>query len=217
MLEKNALSELVYDRLKQMIIDGVLLPGQKINKKELCEMLDVSQTPINEAISRMTGEGLIEQKSRQGFFIKSFSYTDLKELYAVRAGLEGISVRIVAEQASDEEIENIVKAFSEFSLPVEGKAVKKYEKADRFFHEQILKLSGNSVIIDFTHNFAFIIKSYQKGLIRQPNDTLEEHQEICRALRNREGEKAQRLIIEHHMKSREIIKHDHLRYSSKYV
>ena len=66
-IRKDALGNLVYDKIKLMILNGALKPGQKINKKELVERLSVSQTPVNEAIIRLTGEGLIEQHERKGF------------------------------------------------------------------------------------------------------------------------------------------------------
>ena len=87
-------------------------------------------------------------------------------------------------------------------------------KADQAFHQKIIELSRNSIINNFNKNFDFIMKSYQKGLIRPPKETLPEHKAIVEAVSNRDPERAQQLIIEHHLKSRRVIKEKHLKYNS---
>ena len=153
MIKKDALRELVYEKIKEMILDGILLPGQRISKKELSETIGVSQTPIGEAINRLIGEGLIEQKNREGFFIKVFTAKDLKELFAVRAGLEGIAVQLCIEQGTDEVIEKLSSCFSDFSLPMDEPEIKRYLKEDQRFHGMIIAFSKNEVIISFNNNF----------------------------------------------------------------
>ena len=97
-LTKTSLSEIVYQNIKNMIKDGVLTLGQKINKNDLASSLEVSLTPVSEALNRLKGEGLLEQKSMQGYYIKKFSKIELLELFAVRAGLEGTAVCLCIEK-----------------------------------------------------------------------------------------------------------------------
>jgi len=211
-IRKDALSELVYEKIKLMILEGAFKPGAKINKKELAASLDVSLTPVNEAINRLCGEGLIEQRNRQGFFIKVFTYQDLKELFAVRAGLEGIAVRLCVETLPDEKLEELLHLFDGFSLPMDEREIKRYQKADQGFHERLIALSGNSVIIAFDRSFDFIMKSYQKGLIRPPEQTLSEHHAIVHAIRAREAQKAMELVMQHQLRTRDYIQVKHLKY-----
>jgi DNA-binding GntR family transcriptional regulator len=214
-IKKNALRELVYDKIKLMILDGALIPGQKISKKELAGRLAVSQTPVSEAINRLTGEGLIEQRPREGFCIKTFTYVDLKELFAARAGLEGIAIRLCIEELSDKELEKILHIFDGFELPMNDREHARYMKADQRFHETLIALSKNSVIINFDRNFDFIMKSYQKGLIRPPEETLREHLAILAAVVERNAPLAQELLMRHLLRSREVIKDQHLKFSGQ--
>ena len=211
-LKKDTLSELVYDKIKLIISDGMLTPGQKINKKELEDTLGVSQTPITEAINRLTGEGLIEQRNREGSFIKIFTYHDLKELFAIRAGLEGIAVRLCLDNSTTEQLEELFHLFSDFSVPMDNIELKRYLKADKDFHARIVALSGNSIIKKYNSNYDFILKSYQKGLIRPPEETLEEHRQIILAIKERKELKAQELMIEHFLKSRHVIQEKHIKF-----
>jgi DNA-binding GntR family transcriptional regulator len=214
-IRKNALRELVYDKIKLMILDGALVPGQKISKKELAVRLAVSQTPVSEAINRLTGEGLIEQRPREGFCIKTFTYIDLKELFAARAGLEGIAIRLCVEELTDKELEKILHIFDGFELPMNDREHARYLHADQRFHETLIALSKNSVIINFDRNFDFIMKSYQKGLIRPPEETLDEHRAILAAVVERDAPLAQELLMRHLLRSREVIKEQHLKFGGQ--
>lgn len=209
-LKKDNLGELVYQQIANMIINRDLVPGEKISKKDLAARIGVSQTPVNEAILRFVGEGVIEQRERQGFYLKIFTDNDMKELFAVRAGLEGVALRLCVEEGDPRCMEDVLHAFDGFALPLSEAEYKRYQKADRFFHEKILLSSGNSIIIDFIRNFDFIIKCYQKGLIRTPEETLPEHQAIIEAIRKKDAAQAQNLIMDHHLKTKNFITNQHI-------
>ena len=81
---------------------------------------------------------------------------------------------------------------------------------DKEFHEQILLRSENSIIKQFIQDFDYIIRCYQKGLIREPSETLPEHKAIITAARERDAEKAQLLLMRHHMSSCERINKEHM-------
>lgn len=205
-LKKENLGELVYQQIRTMIMNKDLVPGEKISKKELAELIGVSPTPVNEALLRFVSEGLMEQKERQGFYLKVFTNKDMKELFAVRAGLEGVAIRLCVEQCSLGDTPEVLNAFDAFSVPMSDAEYRKYLKADRLFHETILLLSGNSIINDFIRNFDFILKCYQKGLIRPPEETLPEHKEIIGAIKSGDAERAQNLIMAHHLRTMNFIR-----------
>ena len=204
-ITKDALGGMVYDAIRRMIADQVLVPGQKLIKKDLGETLGVSQTPVIEALNRLTGEGLVEQRGRSGQFVKKFTYSDLADLFAVRAGLGGVSIRICVEQLADRQLEPLVTCFDGFELPFDDDEYLRYEKADRKFHELIVRLSNNGAIQDLQENYNFIMRTYQRGLIRPPEETLSEHLEIIQAVRERNPVKAQELLTRHDLASRKYI------------
>ena len=211
-IKNDRLIDKVYEKLKQMILNGDLIPGQKINKVELATMLGVSITPVNEVVSRLVGENLIDKINRKGYFVKKLTFDDLKEFFAVRAGLEGIAIRLCIATLSAKELDKFNNIFDKFVLPFDQVEYINYIKADQEFHEKIIELCGNSIIIDFDRNFNFVMQSYQKGLIRPPEETLSEHLEIVNAIKERNSQKAQALITSHHLKSRDVLKSKHLKY-----
>jgi len=211
-IKNDRLVDLVYEKVKKMIFDGVLIPGEKINKIELANILGVSITPVNEVVNRLTGEKFIDKVNGSGYFVKKLTFEELKEFFAVRAGLEGIAIRLCINELSDKKLKEFNNFFNKFILPLDEEEGKYYLKTDQEFHEKIINLCGNSIIIDFNKNFNFIMKSYQKGLIRPPEETLTEHREIIKSILERNGQKAQGLIMSHHLKSREVLKTKHLKY-----
>lgn len=204
-IKKNNLSELVYIRIREIIENRYYHPGEKINKKELADMLNVSQTPINEAVTRFISEGLLEQRGRNGVYLKVYTYQDMKDLYAVRAGLEGISIRLCIEEGNADKLEDSMQVFENMKIPLSDNMKDKYPKLDRAFHLNLLFSSNNKVISEFNRNYVLILKSYQMGFINDPEESLEEHMEIIKAIRNNDAASAQSLLIEHHLKARNNI------------
>src|SRR6056297_1792629 len=205
-IDNKSLSDHVYENIRNMILNGDLPAGEKINKNDLVERLEVSLTPINAAISRLVGEKLIEQRSRYGFFVKDFDCRELQDLYAVRAGLEGIAIRLCIENGCEDELEYLAGFFAEFSLPMSDEEKRRYAKEDKKFHSTIVEYSANQMIRDMNMSYSYVIRSYQKGLIRPPEETLEEHHAIVQAIKDRDGFQAQEMIIQHHLKSKEKLK-----------
>ncbi len=204
-IENSNLTDAVYARLKSMILEGMLVPGARINKKELSESLAVSPTPINEAVSRLAGEGLIQQRSRQGFFVRTFDDRSLADLFAVRAGLEGIAVRLCVMEASDEDLERLGGFFAQFKAPVPPTQTYAYMEEDIAFHKAILDIAGVDLIKEINANFGYTLRSYEFGLVRPPSDSIGEHHAIIEAVRARDPVKAGDLMIKHHLASRKVL------------
>jgi DNA-binding GntR family transcriptional regulator len=205
-IENRILTEHVYDVIKQMIEEGALAPGAKVSKKELEDTLGVSQTPINEALSRLAGEQYLYQESRRGYFVKLYTDRELIDLYAVRAAIEGMAARLCAEEATDEELSNIGGFFQEVTFPMSSRAHARYQEEDSAFHAAVVRYSHNDAIQELSRKHGYIIKSYQRGLLRPPEETYPEHQEMLAAITSRDGAGAQSLMADHLLKSREALK-----------
>ena len=145
-------------------------------------------------------------------FLPSIKFNDFKEFFAVRAGLEGRAIRLCITSLPDKELDQFTHIFDKFKLPFNEESYQRYIKSDQEFHEKIIQLCGNSIIIDYDKNFNFVMKSYQKGLIRPPEETLSEHIEMIKAIKARDSQRAQELITSHHLKSREVLKSGHFKY-----
>ncbi len=205
-IENKILTDLVYEKLKVMIDDGVLIPGQKINKLELSQMLGVSQTPLNDALSRLAGEKFLEQRSRQGYFVRAFSDEELVALFEMRGALEGMAIRLCCENATADQIEELSDCFEGFIFPLNDKSYMEYVHADKTFHEKLIRYSGNPILWELSRTSGYMIKSNMKGLTRPPEETYPEHMAMIQALKDHDGDKAQQLMIQHHLRSRNVFR-----------
>jgi len=206
MIDNRILAQHVYEYIRLMVTSGKYLPGDKVQKKIIEETLGVSQTPVNEALSRLVGEKYLDQVTRRGFFVKTYSTADLREMFEVRAALEGIAVRLCIERAAADVLDQVADMFCNFSLPMDETRLADYLEVDKAFHNSIIELSGNTMVREMTERFGYLFKSYQPGLVRGPEETLLEHNEIAHALRNRAANEAQQLMTQHHLKTVAVLR-----------
>lgn len=206
-IRKDAITEIVYENITQMLFDGIYAPGAKITRKELAEKMGVSPTPVGEAMARLVGEGIIEQADRAVYRVKEFTYENLESLYAVRAGIEGIAIRLCIENSSNEILSEICSCFDNFyGVPYEKIVLNDYMKADQRFHRRIVRYCNNPYILNYNKSYEFQLRSYQKGLLRPPGDTIDEHQAIIKAIKERDAVGAQSRMIDHHMATTRAIR-----------
>ena len=201
-IENVALKDVIYEDIKNMIANGEIPVGERINKYQLADVFHSSPTPINDALNRLVGENIIIQIPRKGFFVREISIQELCDIFAIRAGVEGIAARLCCESASDDEINELSSMFSKFALPLDDNQVKAYRNVDTLFHKKIVQYANNSYISATVKLTEFQAKSNTKGLVRPPELTFPEHQRIAQALSNRDGNKAQEEMTNHLLASR---------------
>src|SRR5210317_368157 len=92
----------VYSRLRDLILSNVLRAGQKLVDRDLAEQLGVSRTPVREALGRLAMVGLVEARSRRGYYVKQYTAEEMTDLYHFRKILEVSAARLAAENARPE-------------------------------------------------------------------------------------------------------------------
>ncbi len=202
-IENDAISEQVYEQIRLMIENGDLPPGERINKKGIEEILGVSQTPINSALNRLVGEQIIEVERRKGHVVRVLGCQELIEIFGLRAGVESVGARIACERITDGEIDELEALFAPFSPPVAPEREHEYIHADNCFHRKLVELSGNTMLQSSYERYGIMLKSNMQGLIRPPDDTIDEHHRIILAFRRRDAEAVQLEVSGHILKSRE--------------
>ncbi len=213
-IETTVLVEEVYRRVRFMILEGELAQGTRIDRRMLAAQLGVSLTPVNEATARLIGERFIERrmgprKEDEGLFVPERPEDELVHVFAVRAGLEGIAARLCVERislgTSPALFERICERFSTLSPPFDEVSTKAYLAEDKAFHEGIIQYAANPVLTDIDGNLGCVHRSWLRGLVRPPEETLPEHRAIIAALRARDAERAGSLLLEHNLRSRDVL------------
>jgi len=138
----SVLSEQVVDRLREAILNGSFVPGERLVESEVAESLGTSRTPVRESLIQLEQEGLIENRPNRGSFVKDFTAEDVREIFRLRAALEGVAWRLAVERMNEEDLQ-----FLEGLLGKQREAIAKGDhdkliKLDGLFHQHILKVAG---------------------------------------------------------------------------
>jgi DNA-binding GntR family transcriptional regulator len=200
----------VYNRLKAMILERKLLPGEKIPQEKLAQDLGISRTPLVSALKYLEKEKLVQSIPRRGFFVRLFTKQEMISIFELREVLEGLAARRAALNISDKEIDQLRDFFVSFQGLVDITDIKAYAKEDRRFHQFLLEIGAKEFLKSILENYNIIIYSYQvissEGLVQAPNESIQDHLAIIEAVSRRDGESAENLMRNHLKKSIAILR-----------
>ena len=136
----------VAQRLRQMLVEGLIAPGAKLNERELCEQLKVSRTPLREAIKTLAAEGLVELLPNRGAFAVALSETDILNTFEVMAGLEGLSGELAAQRVTPEELAEIEAMHYEMKAAYARRDLSAYYRLNAAIHRAFNAAARNPVL-----------------------------------------------------------------------
>lgn len=195
----------VYNSLRQGIKDGSLAPGTWLKETELVEELNVSRTPIREALNQLAQDGLIDIFPRKGAFVKDLTIDEVLEILLIREVLEGMAARMAAVRMTDAEIDDLESHFQDYRA---GKV--EYVVADRRFHDAIIQASGAMKLQELTANLydrlqMSRILSWGLGTPEAIETSITEHLLVVDALRQRQPELAEEVMRDNFQRTRERV------------
>jgi DNA-binding GntR family transcriptional regulator len=136
------------NQLRSAITSGVLLPGQKLIERDLCEKLGVSRPSLREALRRLEAEKLIVNIPHRGPMVATVSVEEARDLYAVRRMLEGHAAAECARHASTQQIRELKQAVDELSLAISDQSHSDILKAKQHFYAALLDGCGNTLVAE---------------------------------------------------------------------
>ena len=190
------LNQKVYRVLKESIIKGFLEPGTKLLENRIAEKMQVSRTPVREAMQKLVAEGFVKTTPNQTIVVTEVSPEDIKEVLQIRGVLEGLAARIAAKKINRQEIDELESVVTQMSLHVTKENLSYYCKVDDEFHNLILNICGNKWIIQIRDNLgSFIYRFRIKSLsvLGRLKHSLEEHRKIMEALKKHDSAEADKL------------------------
>lgn len=147
-IPRTNLHEQVANRLRQMLVEGRISPGAKLNERELCEVLDVSRTPLREAIKMLAAEGLVELLPNRGAIAVQLTEEDVRHTFEVMAGLEAHSGELAAQRITDAELAEIRAMHFEMMAAYTRRDLSNYYRLNAAIHRAINAAARNPVLSD---------------------------------------------------------------------
>lgn len=197
---RKALAVEISERLRQMILEGQLQPGEKINEKLLTQQFGVSRTPLREALKVLAAEGLLELIPNRGAVITRQSMAELSEVFRVLASLEALAGELAAENAEQAEIDEIHALTMELRTSYREQDRPTYFRINQMIHTKILAAARNDTLSRMHESIAFRVQRarYQANLTAERwANAVAEHEAIAEALRARDAENSGRLLKKH--------------------
>jgi DNA-binding GntR family transcriptional regulator len=189
----------VYQRLVDALVQGTVNPGDRLIQDRLAEELDVSRTPVRDALLRLKEEGVVEPSGRRGYVVRSLSEDDLRDLYGARDAVEGHAAAIVAELGG-EAIARLREALAQATARKLRSSRESFE-ANRAFHRAIVETAGNAYLLSFFDGIwgrAISALAYHDFYVHSPHEEfVAEHEALIDALAAGDPAAARQAMVEH--------------------
>lgn len=191
------LRQIVYEKIKEAIVEGIIKPGEKLSEVDLANSMAVSRTPVREAIRQLAKTGLVTLTPRKGAFVTVPTLEDASALYELRANLEMFAVSLIAMAPPMEEL----KKFKGIFLSMDNDTPPgDYLIQDRNFHNFLYQASGNRFLSGVLLNILDMINLYRPYSLAEHNyikALSEGHIAVIDALLDKDGDRAKREMRDH--------------------
>ncbi|KAB3540962.1 GntR family transcriptional regulator [Alkaliphilus pronyensis] len=194
------LREIVFENLREAILEGKLEPGQRMMEIQLAEQLGVSRTPVREAIRKLELEGLVIMVPRKGAYVADVSIKDIMEVLEIRAVLEGLAASLAAERMTDEELDQLEMISYKFKRSYQLDDIEGMIEKDIEFHDRIFNSARNEKLVQIAQSLREQIYRFRVTYISEYNkakELVEEHQAILETISQRDAEKAYEVAAKH--------------------
>lgn len=194
------LNEWAYMSIKMRILDHEIEPGSQLNIEELSKELNISRTPIREALLRLKQTGLVVSASRVGFFVCGITKEDFENIFELRQLIEAYAAEKAAANMTDKEITALVRLNERCKAMIERGKIKEYNQYETQLHDAIIDSLGNNKIREVMNSVGdllYRIRIIAMGSLENINFSILEHQKFISAIKDRNPEAAHKAMGEH--------------------
>jgi DNA-binding GntR family transcriptional regulator len=199
-VDRRSLDWRAADVLREQILSGQLVPGQRLTETALATQLEVSRGTLRAALRALAHEGLIQQVAYTKWMLPEFSQADAWELYTLRGTLEGLAARLAAQHRTPDCVVSLKAAFERLVAAVVSERHTRVAEADLALHKTIVALTGHQRLIDQYRLLEQQVRHYiisSNALIMDLNQIVAEHEPIVQAIIDGDPDTAERVAREH--------------------
>lgn len=199
-IERPSLHGELVSRLRDLIIEGELLPGARLNERVLCERFGVSRTPLREAVKVLASEELVELLPNRGAVVTALTGADVDNLFEVMGALEALAGELACSRIGDDQLGEIRALHFQMLMHHARGELSEYFKCNQRIHESIVESAGNPVLVTTYRSLSGRIRRarYMANQSQQRwNDAVNEHEMILAALTARDGPRLRELLRQH--------------------
>lgn len=191
--DKYSLRGRVYNILRENILNGKYAPGDNLIEMKIAAELNVSRTPVREALRQLELEGLIESIPNKGVTVKGITVKDMEDIYKIRVLLEGLAAKLAVENIADDEIKKLQEIYDLMEFYTAKNDINAISKLNTEFHDVIYAATKSNVLQHILKDFQFYVKWARHESLSSPGrkeEALKEHLSILEAFKNKDLEAA---------------------------
>jgi DNA-binding GntR family transcriptional regulator len=201
--DRETFKDKAYTALRNVIVASDIYRSRtdiRLDERQLAQEFGISRTPVREAMAQLEREGFVRTVPRRGIYVVRKTKQDVIEMITAWAALESMAARLITQNATDDEIAGLRRMFATFEGDKLYAKLDEYSEVNIAFHQTIIELSGNQVLIKLAENLFThmrMIRGKTIGEDDRADRSIHDHMNIIRAIEARDTERAEDLVRQH--------------------
>lgn len=194
------LGEVVFEYLRESILNGTLRPGERLMEISLAEQMGVSRTPVREAIRKLEKEKFVEMIPRKGAYVADLTAKDILDVLEMRIILEGFAAALAAERMTEDELADLISSYDKFEEAVKEENRSYMLEMDNEFHNHIFKATKNNKLIEIVKDLHDQFQRFRLIYFNEFDNYSELqtwHERILKAIKERNASDAREAAEQH--------------------
>jgi DNA-binding GntR family transcriptional regulator len=205
---RKSLGDYVFERIKEAIINGELVPGSRIIESRLANTLGISRTPIREAIHKLDRAGFLRRLTQGGFTVVSLTRDDIEEAFGIRSILESYAARLAAIKHNEKDLKPLEDKLKEYQSCLNEGEMDALHKINTEFHDMLYALSRSPKLIKMIGDLKDQIYRFRKILLSEAGTAKvsdKDHRRMLKAMKMRDPDKVEGLVKEHILRGQKLV------------
>lgn len=194
-------TEVVYAKLRDDILRGTLLPGERLSTQRLAEEFKVSRTPVREALARLESQGLTARVEGWGYVVRTITVRIAEEIFETRMVVEIAAAELATQRAEESELDAMALCLSKARAHLKKNDLINFPIGTRKFHELIVRATGNSVLLHMFMQLNDLVLLFGIALVKAYPSVSEQvmarNEQILKAIRARDPKHASKVTHDH--------------------
>lgn len=203
-----SLGQHVFEKLRQAIIRGDIPSGTRLVESRIADALDISRTPVREAIHKLEREGLLKRLPRGGFTVLGLTREDIVETFGIRSVLESYAARLAAIKHREEDLRPLEEKIEEFQRCLDDGQMEGLPGINTEFHHLLYALSRSPKLIKMITDLRDQIYRFRRIILkndRRAKTSNEDHLKMLKAIRKRDENRVEKLVREHILRGQKMV------------
>lgn len=199
-MKKNTIHEKTLNRLKEVILSGELSPDSFYTENDFAESLQISRTPVREAVKSLIHDGLLVSYPRKGIKVRQFTNSEIEQIFLLRKKVEGSILEKVTKAITGDQLEELNKIVTQQEDAIEKEDRIAFIDFDQQFHIYLVRMTHYHLIeevIVYLHNMSRLIGHQAIKKQGRMEEVIKEHREIIQALGEKDAPQAEQKMALH--------------------